>query len=113
MKIKQALELFHGKEMYNCAQAIFKTFQAEFNTSEQIIYEARRKGGGRAENGYCGALYAAQQLLDNTPQLDTLNAAFEMKGGSRRCREIKRTGKLSCKQCVALAATVVQDSLSE
>ena len=111
MKIKQALKLFHGQENYNCAQAIFKTFQNEFNTPEYVINDARRKGGGRAENGYCGALYAGQQLLIGKPQLKKLYSAFEQKGGSRRCREIKMAGKLSCKKCVVLAASVVEESL--
>ncbi|WP_185957550.1 C-GCAxxG-C-C family (seleno)protein [Saccharicrinis carchari] len=111
MKTKIAEQLFHGAEGYNCAQAILKTFQKEFEVDEQAIVAAARNGGGRAEGGLCGALYAAHQLLGDNPLQQKIDMDFIAKGSSVRCREIRTERRLSCKQCVSLAAQNLQGML--
>lgn len=108
MKSKIAEELFHGAEGYNCAQAILKTFQQECKVDEQAIFEASRNGGGRAEEGICGALHAAHQLINDKEQREKMDRDFIDKGSSIRCREIRKSRQISCKQCVELAAVNVQ-----
>lgn len=109
MKTNIAEQLFHGAEGYNCAQAILKTFQQEFKIDENAILEASQKGGGRAEGGLCGALYAAHQLIQNNNLHQKIDSAFIAKGGSLQCREIRKNKQLSCKECVVLAAKNVEE----
>ncbi len=113
MKIKEAEKLFHGIEGYNCAQTIFKTFQKEFNIEDIIIKEAKQNGGGRAEKGLCGALYAAQKLIPNQDFIKIINNDFVNKGGSLFCRDIKKCKKLSCRECVKLATKCIQEHLQK
>ncbi len=111
MKIKKAEKLFHGIEGYNCAQAIFKTFQDEFNIHDKLILDAKMNGGGRAEQGLCGALYAAQQIIPDIKFIATINNNFIQNGGSLYCKEIKKNKKLPCRECVKLAAQCIQKQL--
>ncbi len=113
MKIKEAEKLFHGIEGYNCAQAVFKTFQKEFNIEENIILEAKKNGGGRAEGGICGALYAAQKIIPKQEFIEVINSDFMNEGGSLYCRDIRKCKKLSCRECVKLAAKCVQNHLQK
>ena len=109
MKTKIAEQLFHGSEGYNCAQAILKTFQQEFDVDERAILEASRKGGGRAEGGLCGALHAAHQLVGDKNLQQKIDSDFIAKGGGVQCREIRRNRQLSCIECVKLAAENVAE----
>lgn len=109
----RAEELFHGKERYNCAQAVLKAFEGELNITKEQILSAARKGSGRAEEGLCGALYAARLLVDNEGAVKDLNMAFEKEGGSTECRQIRKLNKLSCRGCVRLAAKSVEHYLLE
>ncbi len=113
MKIKKAEKLFHGIEGYNCAQAIFKTFQEEFNVRDNFISEAKKDGGGRAKQGFCGALYAAHQIIPDIKFIANINNSFIEKGGSLYCKDIKKSKKLPCRECVKLAAKCVQEHLVE
>ncbi len=113
MKIQLAEKLYHGKEGYNCAQAILKAFQHDYNVSECVIDQASEKGRGRAENGICGALYAAHHLIKEHSIIKAINKDFILKGGSLECIEIRKNRKLSCKDCVKLAAHNIQEQLSK
>ncbi len=108
MNTKLAEELFHGTEGYNCAQAVYKAFQKTYNVSDLVILEAKKKGGGRAEDGICGALYAALKLTDDKLLHQKLITSFKTEGGSIRCKDIRSANKINCKQCVKLAAAHVK-----
>ncbi len=64
-------------------------------------------GGGRAEDGLCGALYAAKTLLNDPEKTELLKKEFSVKAGSVKCREIMKLKKLPCADCVDLAAQIV------
>ncbi len=113
MKIKEAEYLFHGEDHYNCAQALFKAFQKEFAVAEDKIIGAKSKGGGRAEEGLCGALYAAVSMVSEPSFDNDIKEQFQLNGGSIYCRELKMHKRLSCKECVKLAASCVQSQLTE
>jgi hypothetical protein len=90
----------------NCAQAVFHTFEAEGLAPSGSVESCQACGGGRVEGGFCGALFAARQLVpDATGELD---AAFEERAGSLRCREIRAAGHLSCQGCVSTAVELVE-----
>ena len=67
-------------------------------------------GGGRAEDGLCGALYAAKTLLNDPEKPKLLNKEFSKKAGSVKCREILKLKKLPCADCVDLAARIVDEA---
>lgn len=106
MPVKRTLNAYN-EEKHNCAQSILRGFQEQMNVSEEQIAEAKKHGGGKAEDGLCGALHSALNLTDDTSVKEELSAEFIAKAGSDKCREIRRNGKLSCEDCVRLAATIL------
>ncbi|MDP8262435.1 MAG: C-GCAxxG-C-C family protein [Candidatus Ancaeobacter aquaticus] len=106
-----ARELYHGEERLNCAQAILKAFQPVTGMPDDIIASFKAFGGGRAEGGVCGALYAAQRFVSDPEALRELDKMFEVEGGSTLCRPIRQEGRLPCRECVGLAARFVKDNL--
>ena len=97
----------YGKERLNCAQSVLKGFQPVFDIPDDRIAEAKSHGGGRAENGRCGALHSALSLAKDEEAKVRLACAFVEAAGAEACREIKRIGKLKCADCVALAAQLL------
>ncbi len=102
---------YHGAEKYNCTQAVLATFQAESGMTDEEIQSYSKTGGGRAEGGVCGALHAAKALLGDSPDLAALQGRFTQRGGSQKCREIRKNGSLPCKSCVGLAAEFIAQHL--
>ena len=105
MPIQRAVTAFQTKQ-FNCAQSILHAFRKERGISEQTIQQARQLGGGRAEAGRCGALYAALQMVDD-PMRTSVRESFVARAGTEKCREIRGSRALTCVQCVELAATLL------
>ncbi|MDP4206208.1 MAG: C-GCAxxG-C-C family (seleno)protein [Bacteroidota bacterium] len=105
--------LFHQPpHNYNCAQSVVKAWQERFNIPEQVIEEFRANGGGRAEDGICGALYGAFYLLKNDPEKrKEIEKQFNERIGSVYCRQIKKENKHSCQKCVHIADTLLESML--
>lgn len=110
MTHKKASDYFHKEDAYNCAQAILKNFQSEYSISQEMIDSYSAYGGGRAEDGLCGALYAAKILMNDPQKTELLNKKFLKKAGSVKCREILKLKKLPCADCVDLAAQIVDEA---
>jgi len=102
MRVRRAEELFHGKEGYNCAQAI----AAAFSKDALDIENYRAFGGGRAPENTCGAVYAGASLL-NKEQSETFKKAFRQQTGALKCRELKRDKKVPCKDCIKISAELL------
>lgn len=101
-----ARALFHNKSHnWNCAQAIVKNHQEWAHMSdEEIELSYRPKGGGRAEGGLCGALYAAKELLGAaSPEAAALEEDFRVQLGAKTCAELKGGLKVPCTATVELA----------
>jgi hypothetical protein len=110
MPVEKTLEAYRIKRL-NCAQSILKGFQEHHRVSDQHVEDFRHFGGGKAENGMCGALFAARQLAgDDHAAKAALDKAFLDSAGSLSCREIRKIGRLSCLQCVELAAKTLAES---
>jgi len=104
MKAKQAAALYRGKERYNCAQAVLKTFQEEAGVPDSLLKAASRWGSGRVEGGMCGALYAVRALIDAPEVRALVEREFALVAGSPRCRQIRGMSRVTCRECVSLAA---------
>ncbi|NDV47703.1 redox-active protein [Paludibacter sp. 221] len=110
MKRKKSEEYFHKQpDNFNCAQTILKGFQADFNVPESMIEDYRAYGGGRAKDGICGALFAAESLLESSEK-EFLEKQFAAKLGSVYCRELKKL-KTPCVECVRFADELIQKRL--
>lgn len=106
--IKSVSAYRSGKQ--NCAQSLYSGFRELLQVPGETIESARRLGGGRAEEGRCGALHAALDLSRHEETKERLRSSFEDRAGSQRCREIKNRKLLSCAECVELAAHVLLQS---
>lgn len=100
---------FHGDEGFNCAQAVLKTFQSEYELSDDMILEHKKSGGGRVDGNICGALHAATLLESAEESRERFHQAFTEAAGAVTCREIRKGGKLSCRSCSGFAAELVDN----
>lgn len=102
-------QYFHTlPENLNCAQAVLKGFQEEFDISNQEIEDCRAWGGGRAEGGICGALFAAERLLIQIGK-ESVVEEFRTKAGGLLCSELKGK-KFTCAEYVRMADELVEKS---
>lgn len=108
MPVEKSLQAYQ-EEKLNCAQSILRGFQDKKQISDERIADAKKHGGGRAEDGVCGALHAAAQLAENDEIRQSLHENFIVHAGSSKCREIRRAEKLSCAGCVELAAKTLHE----
>jgi len=108
MKRIKSEEYFHKKpDNFNCAQAVLKGFQQEFQIQDEVVEAFRAFGGGRAENGLCGALYAANYLMKKVGS-ESLNESFAKKAVYEKCKDIKHNKHCSCEECVKIADELVE-----
>ena len=104
MVVNKAVDSFHGDDRLNCAQAVLKGFQQIAEIPDSFIEEFHRMGGGRAQDGVCGAFFAAIELANCEESAQKLRDIFIAAAASDKCREIRAAKTLSCRQCVELAA---------
>ena len=110
MVVKKAAQHFRGPEKYGCAQAILKAFEEYCDAiNDETIAAFKNFGGGRAEGGLCGALFAAEQLVGDAESIQLLRQRFLDAVGSVVCWEIRKLKRCSCEQCVELAAEILHD----
>ncbi len=111
MSRQEATRIFRGKDRLNCAQAITRAFRPETTAAE--IKALKKAGFGKAENGECGAYYAARLLLADDERVAALKREFQRRCGSVNCRRIRRDKLVSCEECVAVAAGCLEQLLPE
>lgn len=97
---------------YTCAQAILKGFQQEFAIKDDIVDEFAGYRGGKAPEGVCGAIYAANYLLQANG-LQPINKDFAAIAGSDKCFEIKTIHRFPCPDCINLADRLVEEKLEK
>lgn len=99
-------------ENLNCAQAVMKGFQDEFQVPDEIIERFQAFGGGRAKDGICGALYAANCLMKKRGY-NALDVPFKEKIRYLTCEEIKQSETYSCEECIKTADDLILSELSK
>jgi hypothetical protein len=99
-----------GSKRMNCCESVAHAFQPQIPLSPEELQSYAGFGGGRAPEGYCGAIYAAKRLLESSGsnKVVSLHEIFTELAGSLKCREIKALKKLPCVGCVEKAAEVVE-----
>ncbi len=110
-----AAQYFHGKEGFNCCQAVLKAYANHSNMTDEFIETNFRKfGGGRAPEGLCGAVYAAEVILgDNPESMQELLNEFKQQASSSDCRSIRKANKLSCRDCVELVGQLLANKINK
>jgi hypothetical protein len=106
MPVERAMTAYQ-KERLNCAQSVMKGFQVQKNLPDQELQAAARLGGGRAENGVCGALHVALALAADPAVREKVRNDFMAAAGSEKCRDIRSAGQVPCAECVRLAASLL------
>lgn len=105
MRIQAAKNYYLGRSgpRLNCAQAVLAAFEKPYK-------QAASCGTGNAPGGICGALWAAQQLLntEHSDRLADLENDFLKAAGSTLCAEIRASRKLSCLGCIEKAVGFVE-----
>jgi len=104
-----AVFLFRKKRK-NCAEAVAEAWQKVTGKDPELTVNLRKCGSGRAPQGLCGAIYAAQLVCDEDKKAE-LTDRFEDAAGSLLCGEIRSMKKLSCTACVEVAAALLEESL--
>lgn len=102
----------HTQRTANCAQAVLRGFQQMLGVADERIADAAAHGGGRAPEGLCGALHSALELVESPEDKAAIRAEFERQAGALTCREVRAQRKLSCRDCVRLAAELVLERKS-
>ncbi len=95
-----------GHAKMNCGQTIVHACKEKFNVPEELVAVFEGYGGGRAPEGLCGALYAAEVILKDThpAQLKECKDAFVRHAGSMKCKDIRASRSLTCLGCVEKVA---------
>jgi len=98
-----------GARRMNCCESVAYAFQDRIPLAGEELRNFAGFGGGRAPEGYCGAIYAAKRLLEisGSPLAADISNIFDGIAGSVKCREIKALKKASCLMCVEKAAELV------
>ncbi len=96
----------------NCAEAVAGAWQQVTGRNLETTENLRKCGSGRAPQGLCGAIYAAQLVSDEDRKAE-LTHRFADAAGSLGCREIRSMKKLSCTGCVEVAAALLEESLEQ
>lgn len=103
MSVAKAIKAYNSEKL-NCAQSVLRAFQEDFELEDECIAAAAKLGGGRAGNGLCGALHAAEHLSPDAEVKAAIHQRFASAAGSDKCRKIRKLGRLSCGECVEMAA---------
>ena len=109
----KAVDYFHNTpERLNCAQAILTAWKDECGVSEEMIQNFKQFGGGKAPEGTCGALYAAEYLVQKQENVSVIGD-FAKQTGSHACRSIRANGTVSCQRCVEIADELMSQKLKK
>ncbi len=107
MIVKKARQYFLGENgpRLNCAQAVIAACRELFQLPEEAINAHTGAGGGKAPNGYCGSLYAALYILEETrkDKLEECKNFFTTHTSALTCKEIRSRRKIPCVGCVEKA----------
>lgn len=102
----------YTKQRKNCAEAVAGAWQTVTGKDLELDEHFSMCGSGRAPQGLCGAIYAAQLAADADKKTE-LTQHFADAAGSLLCREIRSMKKLSCLACVELAASMLEENLHQ
>lgn len=96
----------------DCSEAIVRVWGPTFGVGDQLVEEARAWGRGNAPSGHCGALHAAEKLLEEGGRHESvceLRERFSAEAGALPCRDVRKARLLKCRACVKLVEEVLEE----
>ncbi len=87
----------------NCAQAVCHGAQRD-----DLLEPMAGCGGGKAQGGTCGALYAAMVIAGDKGE--DVKKKFADLNHATTCKELKGGQKVSCHECVSTASQILEES---
>ena len=103
---------FYRRGRGNCAEAVASVF-SDAGIGEPVpAFSMSDCGHGRAPGGICGALYAGCVVAGE--YADIVEDRFREKTGDMVvCRDVRRSGMISCCGCVALVCDTLEEQFTE
>jgi len=111
--MKETAQKYHRERRGNCAQSVAFSWGSKNLGGRGVEEVFSGYGGGRAPGGLCGAVFAACELAGPVAAEAIKQAFAEKNGGLLTCREIRAAGKLSCNECVGLAAELLEQQVGK
>ena len=106
--MKKTAQEYHRERRGNCAQAVAYAWGNKYPGGRGVEEVFAGCGGGKAPGGLCGAVHASCVLADSS-DAETIKREFaEKSGGPLTCHEIRAAKKLTCNECVGLAAELLE-----
>ncbi len=105
--MREHAQNYHRERKGNCAQSVAHAWMEKHTDSRDLLTAFSGCGGGRAPEGLCGALHASCTLAGPSAAKEIKERFAEQTGNHQTCREIRRAGVLSCNECVAVAAELL------
>ena len=104
---------YYSERRGNCAQSVAWAQNTDSSTEAELLQRFAGCGHGGAPGEYCGALYAACQIA-GPEAAELITREFVAKtGGFLRCRDIRKARALPCKDCVGLAASLLEKAVGK
>ena len=108
---KNARKRFLGQygERLGCAEAVAASFMEAVPVAELRAEDFADARGGKAPQGYCGALYAALTLAEKAAphRVQEIKDFFLNHAGGLTCGEIRAQKRMTCADCVERAAELL------
>ena len=105
--MKETAQAYHRERLGNCAQSVAHAWDTNNQGGQGSAARFAGCGGGKAPGGLCGALHASCELAGAAAAEAIKHGFAEKSGGPLTCKEIRATRKLSCNECVGLAAELL------
>ncbi|EDR24131.1 hypothetical protein, conserved [Entamoeba dispar SAW760] len=100
---------YHSAHKGNCSQSVAYGYSEATGNRKELIEQLSGCGGGRAPEGYCGALYAAIQILGEDKKEACISKFKESSNGCTKCKEIRGSNVIPCRECVRAAAKCIEE----
>lgn len=112
MHVKTKASDYYKNRKGNCAQAVAAAWKEHSGNDDLSVEEFKQFGHGKAPEGLCGALYTACVFAGEDKDGTIKQRFAEETGGHVQCKEIRQDVKLSCAECVNLAASLLENEKS-
>lgn len=105
--MKMEAEKFYLEKRGNCAQSVAFSWSKYMEGNEIAANDLSTSGLGKAPEGMCGAIYAAQGLVEASLQDEIIEKFKKVAQGHITCKDIRKSRALSCVECVGTAADLL------
>lgn len=106
--MRKTAQAFHRDRRGNCAQAVAYAWGNKYPGGRGVEEVFAGCGGGKAPEGLCGAVHASCLLADGSEVASIKREFAEKSDGLLSCKEIRKLNKLTCNECVGLAAELLE-----